>query len=133
MALFGGEIGYGEERWTRQPERPSRRIAVERPEEAEIDPITQDAHSFGGDAEPDQPPLQTARYGDQPRRAPRRPTDPPARYGKGRDQVEIVAARRDRDRASEHLAEHHRGHPVGAEIMRVDQVEILPFFDLPSQ
>ena len=61
------------------------------------------------------------------------PADPPAWDRIGRNQVEVVAARRDHDGPTEHPAQQYRRNAVRIEIMRIDQVEISTIPDLSPQ
>ncbi len=87
----------------------------------------------GGRPQRLKPPLQPARDGDKAGSMSGCPADPPARDRIGRNQVEVVAARRDHDGPTEHPAQQYRRNAVRIEIMRIDQVEIPAIPDLSPQ
>jgi hypothetical protein len=111
----------------------SRRVAMGRSEEREIDPVARYAHAFLDDAECRQPLFQPSRHCDQSIRPLCRPANPPPRSGILRDDVEIAAAGGDDHRATESASEQHGGDAVRIEIMRVDQIEVPPRAELSAQ
>src|SRR5271167_1012101 len=133
MTLQADEIANGQKSWPGQAERASRRLAIGRSEEREIDPVAQHAHAFLGDPECHQPPLQPSRHCDQSIRPPCRPANPPPRSGILRYNVEIAAAGGDDDRATEGTSEQHCGDAIRIEIMCVDQIEVPPPAELSAQ
>ena len=77
--------------------------------------------------------FRPARNRDKSGRMSGRPADPAPRDRIGRNQFEIVAARRDHDGPPERPAQQDRRDTVRIEIMRIDQVEIVPVTHLPPQ
>jgi hypothetical protein len=57
MTLQADKIANGQKSWPGQAERASRRVAIGRSEEREIDPVSQHAHAILDDPERHQPPL----------------------------------------------------------------------------
>src|SRR6516164_9497562 len=133
MTLQADEIANRQNCWPGQAERASRRVAIGRSEEREIDPVAQHAHAFLNDPKSHQPPFQPSRHRNQSVRPPCRPVNPPAWSGIFRDDVEIAAAGGDDDRATEGASEQHCGDAVRIEIMRVDQIEVPPPAELSAQ
>ena len=76
---------------------------------------------------------ESARHRHKAGRARRRPAHPASRQRIVGNDVEVAAARGHHHRTPKRAAEQHRGHTVGIEVMRVDQVEIGALANLPAQ
>ncbi len=125
MPLLGDEIA-DRDRDLRggEVQRPAGLGAVDRPEQLEVDAVAQDDDAVRVDPESDHRVLEGPGHGDDAACGLRRRHDAPTRTLEPRDVVDVAAAGGDDEGFPQPAGNHRRGHPVGIEVVRVDQIEL---------